>query len=72
MPGMSQGFTLTPGLLTRDDINNLLAPVNDSIDGVAHGLLLDRFVPHRARPTQGSRARWAVVLWVKTGGPSAC
>jgi ectoine hydroxylase-related dioxygenase (phytanoyl-CoA dioxygenase family) len=35
-------------------------------------LLLDRFVPHRARPPEGSRGRWAVVMWVKTGGASAC
>ncbi len=31
-------------------------------------LLLDRFVPHRARPTRGLRSRWSVVMWVKTGG----
>jgi ectoine hydroxylase-related dioxygenase (phytanoyl-CoA dioxygenase family) len=31
-------------------------------------LLLDRFVPHRARPTRGLRGRWSVVMWVKTGG----
>lgn len=35
-------------------------------------LLLDRFVPHRARPTAGLRGRWAVVMWVKTGGVSTC
>jgi ectoine hydroxylase-related dioxygenase (phytanoyl-CoA dioxygenase family) len=31
-------------------------------------LLLDRFVPHRARPTRGPQGRWSVVMWVKTGG----
>jgi ectoine hydroxylase-related dioxygenase (phytanoyl-CoA dioxygenase family) len=31
-------------------------------------LLLDRFVPHRARSTRGLRGRWSVVIWVKTGG----
>ena len=31
-------------------------------------LLLDRFVPHRARPTRGLQGRWSVVMWVKTGG----
>jgi ectoine hydroxylase-related dioxygenase (phytanoyl-CoA dioxygenase family) len=36
-------------------------------------LLLDRFIPHRARPTRGLRGRWSVVMWVKTGGrPSSC
>ena len=36
-------------------------------------LLLDRFVPHRARPTRGLQGRWSVVMWVKTGGHrSAC
>ena len=35
-------------------------------------LLLDRFVPHRARPTEGSRGRWAVVMWVKARGTSRC
>lgn len=36
-------------------------------------LLLDRFVPHRARPTSGLRGRWSVVMWVKAGGDrSAC
>lgn len=36
-------------------------------------LLLDRFVPHRARPTRGLQGRWSVVMWVKAGGPrSAC
>jgi ectoine hydroxylase-related dioxygenase (phytanoyl-CoA dioxygenase family) len=28
-------------------------------------LLLDRFVPHRARPTRGLHGRWSVVMWVK-------
>jgi phytanoyl-CoA hydroxylase len=32
-------------------------------------LLLDRFTPHRARPTRGLRGRWSVVMWVKAGGP---
>jgi len=36
-------------------------------------LLLDRFVPHRARPTRGLQGRWSVVMWVKAGGTkSAC
>jgi ectoine hydroxylase-related dioxygenase (phytanoyl-CoA dioxygenase family) len=36
-------------------------------------LLLDRFVPHRARPTRGFQGRWSVVMWVKAGGRrSAC
>jgi Phytanoyl-CoA dioxygenase (PhyH) len=36
-------------------------------------LLLDRFVPHRARPTCGLQGRWSVAMWVKAGGqPSAC
>jgi ectoine hydroxylase-related dioxygenase (phytanoyl-CoA dioxygenase family) len=36
-------------------------------------LLLDRFVPHRARPTRGLQGRWSVVMWVKAGGHrSAC
>ena len=36
-------------------------------------LLLDRFIPHRARPTRGLQGRWSVVMWVKAGGPrSAC
>jgi Phytanoyl-CoA dioxygenase (PhyH) len=35
-------------------------------------LLLDRFVPHRALPTSGRQGRWSAVVWVKTGGPSAC
>ena len=36
-------------------------------------LLLDRFVPHRARPTRELQGRWSVVMWVKAGGHgSAC
>ena len=36
-------------------------------------LLLDRFIPHRARPPRGPQGRWAVVMWVKAGGPrSTC
>jgi ectoine hydroxylase-related dioxygenase (phytanoyl-CoA dioxygenase family) len=36
-------------------------------------LLLDRFVPHRARPTRGLHGRWSVVMWVKAGRKrSAC
>jgi hypothetical protein len=35
-------------------------------------LLLGRFVPHRARPTSASHGRWAIAMWVKTGGVSAC
>jgi hypothetical protein len=36
-------------------------------------LLLDRFIPHRARPTRGLQGRWSVVMWVKAGGhPSSC
>ena len=36
-------------------------------------LLLDRFIPHRARPTRGLQGRWSVVMWVKAGGDrSAC
>lgn len=36
-------------------------------------LLLDRFIPHRARPTRGLHGRWSVVMWVKAGGhPSSC
>jgi ectoine hydroxylase-related dioxygenase (phytanoyl-CoA dioxygenase family) len=36
-------------------------------------LFLDRFVPHRARPTRGLQGRWSVVMWVKAGGAtSAC
>lgn len=36
-------------------------------------LLLDRFVPHRARPTRGLQGRWSVVMWVKVGGQrSSC
>lgn len=36
-------------------------------------LLLDRFIPHRARPTRGLRGRWSVVMWVKAGGhQSSC
>jgi ectoine hydroxylase-related dioxygenase (phytanoyl-CoA dioxygenase family) len=31
-------------------------------------LLLDRFIPHRARPTRGLHGRWSVVMWVKAGG----
>lgn len=31
-------------------------------------LLLDRFIPHRARPVRGARGRWSVVMWVKAGG----
>jgi ectoine hydroxylase-related dioxygenase (phytanoyl-CoA dioxygenase family) len=31
-------------------------------------LLLDRFIPHRARPVRGQRGRWSVVMWVKAGG----
>jgi hypothetical protein len=31
-------------------------------------LLLDRFVPHRARRTRGLHGRWSVVMWVKAGG----
>jgi ectoine hydroxylase-related dioxygenase (phytanoyl-CoA dioxygenase family) len=31
-------------------------------------LLLDRFIPHRARPTRGLQGRWSVVMWVKAGG----
>lgn len=34
-------------------------------------LLLDRFIPHRARPTRGLRGRWSVVMWVKGGGESS-
>lgn len=36
-------------------------------------LLLDRFIPHRARATRGLQGRWSVVMWVKAGGqPSSC
>jgi ectoine hydroxylase-related dioxygenase (phytanoyl-CoA dioxygenase family) len=36
-------------------------------------LLLDRFIPHRARPTRGLQGRWSVVMWVKAGSqPSSC
>ena len=36
-------------------------------------LLLDRFIPHRARPTRGLQGRWSVVMWVKAGGrPASC
>ena len=36
-------------------------------------LLLDRFIPHRARPTRGLQGRWSVVMWVRAGGrASAC
>ena len=36
-------------------------------------LLLDRFIPHRARPTRGQQGRWSVVMWVKAGtAQSAC
>lgn len=36
-------------------------------------LLLDRFLPHRARPTRGLQGRWSVVMWVKAGGQrSSC
>ena len=36
-------------------------------------LLLDRFLPHRARPTRGLQGRWSVVMWVKGGDTrSAC
>ena len=31
-------------------------------------LLLDRLIPHRARPTRGLQGRWSVVMWVKAGG----
>src|SRR5687767_3968912 len=34
-------------------------------------LLLDRFIPHRARPTRGLQGRWSVVMWVKAGGRTA-
>jgi ectoine hydroxylase-related dioxygenase (phytanoyl-CoA dioxygenase family) len=34
-------------------------------------LLLDRFIPHRARPTRGLQGRWSVVMWVKAGGRSS-
>ena len=34
-------------------------------------LLLDRFVPHRARPTTGAWGRWSVVMWVKTAPAGA-
>jgi ectoine hydroxylase-related dioxygenase (phytanoyl-CoA dioxygenase family) len=33
-------------------------------------LLLDRFIPHRARPTRGLQGRWSIVMWVKAGGQS--
>jgi ectoine hydroxylase-related dioxygenase (phytanoyl-CoA dioxygenase family) len=32
-------------------------------------LVLDRFLPHRARPTRGLQGRWSVVMWVKAGEP---
>jgi ectoine hydroxylase-related dioxygenase (phytanoyl-CoA dioxygenase family) len=35
-------------------------------------LLLDRFIPHRALPTTPGVARWAAVMWVKTGEASGC
>lgn len=37
-------------------------------------LLLDRYVPHRARPVRHGRVRWAVVMWVKAAPPghAAC
>lgn len=35
-------------------------------------LLLDRFIPHRARPTRGLHGRWSVVMWVKAGGQPSC
>jgi hypothetical protein len=28
-------------------------------------LLLDRFIPHRARPPRGLQGRWPVLMWVK-------
>jgi len=31
-------------------------------------LLLDRFIPHRARPPRALHGRWSVVMWVKAGG----
>ena len=34
-------------------------------------LFLDRFIPHRARPTRGLQGRWSVVMWVKAGGRSS-
>jgi hypothetical protein len=34
-------------------------------------LLLDRFIPHRARPTRGLQGRWSVVMWVKAGGQAS-
>jgi ectoine hydroxylase-related dioxygenase (phytanoyl-CoA dioxygenase family) len=34
-------------------------------------LLLDRFIPHRARPTRGLQGRWSVVMWIKAGGRTA-
>jgi hypothetical protein len=36
-------------------------------------LLLDRLIPHRARPTRGLHGRWSVVMWVKAEGrASSC
>ena len=35
-------------------------------------LVLDRFVPHRSRPTHDLQGRWAVVMWVKAGAAVAC
>jgi ectoine hydroxylase-related dioxygenase (phytanoyl-CoA dioxygenase family) len=32
-------------------------------------LVLDRFLPHRALPVRHGRARWAVVMWVKSEMP---
>lgn len=56
------GFHVLPGLLTSDEIEKLRRAID-----------LDRFVPHRARPTRGLQGRWSVVMWLKAGGPrSAC
>lgn len=35
-------------------------------------LLLDPFLPHRARPLLAAEGRWSVVMWVKTEGERAC
>lgn len=52
---------------------SLLPPADRRIVPMRCGdvLLLDRFVPHRARPVRGPAGRWSVVMWVKVAGGAA-
>ncbi len=67
---IQNGFTVLPAIPEE-----ALPRVEPRIVPLRSGdaLLLDRFIPRRARPTRGLQGRWPVGMWVKAGGqPSSC